>query len=89
MGDAGGAPAPGQPGEAESDEAETARRKKLQDSKFADGLSNKHARELMIAAGFRPGPNVSLQHAIDTFKARQFRDIILYSIFLFSFTVSS
>jgi len=86
---AGGAPAPGQPGEAESDEAEAARRKKLQDSKFADGLSKKHARGLMIAAGFRPGPNVSLQHAIDTFKARQFRDIILYSIFLFSFTVSS
>ena len=84
----GDAPPPRMPGsEAESDEA--ANRKKLEADKFADSLTKKHAKALMLAAGFRPGPNVSLQHAIDTFKARQFHEVILYAVFLFCFTVSA
>lgn len=70
--------------------AETeAKQKKTQETKFADSLGKKQAKRLMIAAGFRPGPNVSLQHAIDTFKAEQTRSLFLYAVFLFCFTVSS
>jgi len=69
--------------------AAAAAKKKQEANQFADTLTKKHAKQLMLAAGFIPGPNVSLQHAIDTFKKRQFREIFLYSLFLFCFTVSS
>ena len=73
----------------DGEDEQAARLKKEQETKFADSLGKKHAKRLMIAAGFRPGPNVSLQHAIDTFKADQTRSLILYVVFLFCFTVSS
>ena len=63
--------------------------KQAERENFANKLGKRHAKALMIAAGLRPGPNVSLQLAIDTFKQRQFRDIVVYAVFLFSFTVAS
>lgn len=77
-------------GDEDIDPAEAlAKQKAAETQRLVNSLSKKNAKSLMIAAGFRPGPNVSLQLAIDSFKDDQFRQLVLYSIFLLCFTISS
>lgn len=52
-------------------------------------MSKRQQYSLMLAAGLKPGPHVSLAHAIDKFKKEKLREIILYCVFLIIFIASS
>ena len=71
------------------DSTETERAHPLQQNSLLNRMSKPHQHALMIAAGLRPGPHISLLFAIDKFKKEKIREIILYMCFLVVFITSS